>query len=61
MVIGGSNFDIICKVDQPLSPNASTVTASIRTCFGGVARNLADALGTIHKLRRQNFDFLTSF
>ena len=47
MVIGGSNFDIICKVDDSMAPNSSTVSANIRTSFGGVARNLADALARL--------------
>ena len=45
VVIGGSNFDIICRVSEAgLAPNASTVNAKIRTCFGGVGRSLAEAL-----------------
>ncbi len=44
LVIGGSNFDFVCKVDESLSRNASTVPGSIRTSFGGVARNIADAM-----------------
>ena len=45
MVIGGSNFDVICRVNEAgLEPNASTVNAKIRTCFGGVGRSLAEAL-----------------
>ena len=45
VVIGGSNFDVICRVNEAgLEPNASTVNAKIRTCFGGVGRSLAEAL-----------------
>ena len=47
LVIGGSNFDVICRVNQALEPNASTVNAKIRTCFGGVGRNLAEALARL--------------
>ena len=47
MVVGGSNFDIICQVNEALETNASTVNAKVRTCFGGVGRNLADALARL--------------
>ena len=45
--MGGSNFDIICQVNEALETNASTVNAKVRTCFGGVGRNLADALARL--------------
>ena len=48
VVIGGSNFDVICRVDEALEPNASTVNAKIRTCFGGVGRSLAEALARLN-------------
>ena len=47
MVVGGSNFDVICQVNEALERNASTVNAKVRTCFGGVGRNLADALARL--------------
>lgn len=47
VVIGGSNFDIICKVSDPFSTSSSTAGGKIRTCFGGVGRNLADALARL--------------
>ena len=48
IVIGGSNFDVICRAqNEALEPNASTVNAKIRTCFGGVGRSLAEALARL--------------
>ena len=38
VVVGGSNFDVLCKVGGSLTPNASTVQADIKTCFGGVGK-----------------------
>lgn len=48
MVIGGCNFDVICRVNEALEPNASTLNAKVRTCFGGVGRNLAEALARLN-------------
>ena len=47
IVVGGSNFDVICQVNEALETNASTVNAKVRTCFGGVGRNLADGLALL--------------
>lgn len=47
VVIGGSNFDVICKLNEALEPNASTLNAKIRTCFGGVGRSLAEAMSRL--------------
>jgi pseudouridine-5'-phosphate glycosidase/pseudouridine kinase len=49
IVIGGSNFDVVCKVNDAagLVSNPSTVQGNVRTSFGGVARNIADALALL--------------
>lgn len=50
VVIGGSNFDFICRVDTDITDNSTngiTYSGSIRTCLGGVGRNIADVLACL--------------
>jgi len=46
LVIGASGVDLVGRVRGPLAPGTST-PASIRSSFGGVARNVAENLGRL--------------
>lgn len=48
VIVGGSNFDFVVRcVESDLRFDGSTMFGQIRSCFGGVGRNIADVLACL--------------